>query len=48
MLLHLGYMLKEIGVVFDKKKNYICCFTHVINLCSQAVIKVMEKDDEGE
>jgi hypothetical protein len=38
-------MLDDIGVVFDEKKNYIRCFLHVINLCSQAVIKVMEKDD---
>ena len=45
MLLHLSHMLGDIGVVFDEEKNYIRCFTHIINLCSQAVIKVMEKDD---
>jgi hypothetical protein len=45
-LLHLGILLQEIGVHdFDEKQNYIRCFAHVINLCSQAVIRVMEKDD---
>jgi hypothetical protein len=45
-LLHLGILLQEIGVHdFDEKQNYIRCFSHVINLCSQAVIQVMEKDD---
>jgi hypothetical protein len=45
-LLHLSILLQEIGVHdFDEKQNYICCFSHVINLCSQVVIRVMEKDD---
>ncbi|KAF7372280.1 Zinc finger BED domain-containing protein 4 [Mycena venus] len=30
---------------FDAKNNYIRCFAHIINLCSQAVIRAMEKDD---
>lgn len=42
---HLKLLLEDINVSFDDKKNYIRCFAHVINLCSQAVIKVMEKDD---
>ena len=45
-LYHLRILLQEIGVHdFDEKQNYIRCFAHVINLCSQAVIRVMEKDD---
>lgn len=42
---HLAGHLNEIGVRFDAKKNYIRCFAHIINLCSQAVIRMMEKDD---
>ena len=46
-MFHLKLLLGDIGVVsFDEKKNYIRCFAHVINLCSQAVIKVMKKDNE--
>ncbi|KAJ6449125.1 ribonuclease H-like domain-containing protein [Mycena sanguinolenta] len=29
---------------FNAKKNYIRCFAHIINLCSQAVIRAMERD----
>jgi hypothetical protein len=42
---HLAILLNEIGVQFDAKKNYVRCFAHIINLCSQATIHVMEKDD---
>jgi hypothetical protein len=44
-MFHLSLMLQDFYVTFDEKNNYICCFAHVINLCSQAVIKLMEKDD---
>jgi hypothetical protein len=47
-MLHLSTLLNDAGVDFDEKKNYIRCFAHIINLCSQAVIKVMEKDDNDE
>ncbi|KAJ6622370.1 hypothetical protein B0H10DRAFT_1788240, partial [Mycena sp. CBHHK59/15] len=43
-MLHLSLMLQDFNVTFDEK-NYICCFAHIVNLCSQAVIKVMEKDN---
>jgi hypothetical protein len=46
---HLAILLRERGIVgFDAKNNYIRCFAHIINLCSQAVIKQMEKDDANE
>ncbi|KAF7358289.1 putative AC transposase [Mycena venus] len=45
-MLHFTSLLRDIGIRdFDEKQNYIRCFAHVINLCSQAVIRVMEKDD---
>lgn len=45
-MLHLSSLLSDIGILdFDEKQNYIRCFAHIINLCSQAVIRVMEKDD---
>lgn len=30
---------------FDAENNFIRCFSHIINLCAQAVIKGMQKDD---
>jgi hypothetical protein len=43
-MLHLSLFLSDISVVdFDEKQNHIRCFADVINLCSQAVIRVMEK-----
>ncbi|KAJ6467257.1 ribonuclease H-like domain-containing protein, partial [Mycena sanguinolenta] len=48
MMMHLAVALREIGVEFDEKQNYIRCFAHVINLCAQAAIKAMEKDDADE
>jgi hypothetical protein len=34
---------------FDATHNFVRCFSHIINLCSQAVIKKMEDDDaQGE
>ncbi|KAJ6559295.1 ribonuclease H-like domain-containing protein, partial [Mycena sp. CBHHK59/15] len=43
---HLSLLLASKGILnFDPKENYIFCFTHIINLCSQAVIKAMEKED---
>ncbi|KAJ7083217.1 hypothetical protein C8R44DRAFT_894553 [Mycena epipterygia] len=43
---HLAILLRERGITgFDAKKNYIHCFAHIINLCLQAVIKQMEKED---
>lgn len=42
---HLEILLNEIGARFDAKKNYVRCFAHIINLCSQATIRVMEKDN---
>jgi hypothetical protein len=44
-MLHLSLMLQDFNVNFDEKKNYIHCFAHIVNLCSQGVIKVMEKDN---
>jgi hypothetical protein len=44
-MLHLSLMLQDFNVTFDEKKNYIHCFAHIVNLCSQVVIKVMEKDN---
>jgi hypothetical protein len=45
-MLHLSFLLAEKGVLdFDPEKNYIRCFSHIINICSQAVIKAMEKED---
>ena len=46
--MHLAVALREIDVEFDEKQNYIRCFAHVINLCAQAAIKAMEKDDADE
>lgn len=46
---HLATELHAIGVDdFDAKKNLIRCFSHIINLSAQAVIKKMEKDDTAE
>jgi hypothetical protein len=43
---YLAMLLAEKGVLdFDTEENYIRCFSHVINLCSQAVIRAMEKQD---
>lgn len=43
---HFSILLRGRGINgFDAKKNYIRCFAHIINLCSQAVIRAMEKDD---
>ncbi|KAJ7137640.1 hypothetical protein C8R46DRAFT_922354 [Mycena filopes] len=43
---HLSLLLAEKGVLdFDADGNYIRCFAHIINLCSQAVIRAMEKQD---
>jgi hypothetical protein len=45
-MIHFAILLRERGIPgFDAKQNYICCFAHIINLCSQAVIKQMEKED---
>jgi hypothetical protein len=34
---------------FDATHDFVRCFSHIINLCSQAVIKKMEDDDaQGE
>jgi hypothetical protein len=45
-MIHLATELHAIRLNdFDAKKNLIQCFSHIINLCSQAVIKKMEKDD---
>lgn len=44
-LTHLSILLAERGIDFDANTNYIHCFAHVINLCSQAVIRAMEKQD---
>jgi hypothetical protein len=39
-------LLHQEGVLdFDCKNNYIRCFSHIINLCSQACIKAMELND---
>jgi hypothetical protein len=45
---HLSILLNSIGVQFDAKKNYICCFAHIINLFSQAVIHQMERDNNDD
>ncbi|KAJ7045011.1 hypothetical protein C8F04DRAFT_1174003 [Mycena alexandri] len=42
---HLSILLAERGLDFDADQNYIHCFAHIINLCSQAVIRAMEKQD---
>lgn len=46
---HFSVLLAEAGILdFDAKDNYIRCFAHIINLCAQATIKAMEKDDSRE
>src|ERR1700761_3778376 len=46
LLEHLGRELAARGNYdFDAKNNFIRCFSHIINLCAQAVIKGMQKDD---
>jgi hypothetical protein len=46
---HFSILLAEAGNLdFDAKDNYIRCFAHIINLCAQATIKVMEKEDRDE
>jgi hypothetical protein len=45
-MIHFAILLRGRCIVgFDAKKNYIRCFAHIVNLCSQAVIRSMEKDD---
>jgi hypothetical protein len=44
----LAALLNAVGVQFDGKKNYIRCFAHIINLCSQAVIRQMERDNDDD
>ncbi|KAJ6482790.1 ribonuclease H-like domain-containing protein [Mycena sanguinolenta] len=40
-------LLAERGILdFSAEKNYIRCFAHIVNLCSQACIKAMEADDD--
>ena len=53
MLATLGDLLGERDICFDKDKNRITCFAHVVNLCSGRVIKDLpgaivryEEDDE--
>ncbi|KAJ7750263.1 hypothetical protein B0H16DRAFT_1843275 [Mycena metata] len=46
---HFSVLLAEAGILdFDAKDNYIRCFAHIINLCAQATIKAMEKEDSHE
>jgi hypothetical protein len=45
---HLAILLNSIGIQFDAKKNDIRCFAHIINLCSQAVIRQMERDNDDD
>jgi hypothetical protein len=40
-------LLAERAIIdFCAKNNYIRCFSHIVNLCSQACIKAMEADDD--
>ncbi|KAJ7190445.1 hypothetical protein GGX14DRAFT_378288 [Mycena pura] len=49
MLEHLERLLHLRGNFnFDSSDNFIRCFSHIINLCSQAVLKSMLKDDTAE
>jgi hypothetical protein len=46
---HLAILFRRRGITdFDAKNNYVCCFAHIINLSSQAVIKQMEKEDAND
>ena len=46
VMAHLSLLLAERGILeFDAEENYIRCFAHIINLCAQAAIKAMEKED---
>jgi hypothetical protein len=40
-------LLAERAIIdFCAKNNYIRCFSHIVNLCSQACIKAMEADND--
>jgi hypothetical protein len=40
--------MAHLAIQFDAKKNYIYYFAHIINLCSQAVIRQIERDNDDD
>ena len=43
----LKWLIAERHIIdFSAKNNYIRCFAHIVNLCSQACIKAMEADND--
>ncbi|KIK80341.1 hypothetical protein PAXRUDRAFT_15838 [Paxillus rubicundulus Ve08.2h10] len=45
LLLYLETELQQRGISFDRVKQHICCFPHIINLACKAVLKAMTNLD---
>ncbi|KIK10798.1 hypothetical protein PISMIDRAFT_20092 [Pisolithus microcarpus 441] len=44
----LGKLLKQHDITFDHKDRHICCFPHIINICTGHVVKRITDVDLAE